>query len=121
MVSRALPVLTSSDVSTTLAFYRELGFENRGAPADEWDYLILVRDGIEIHVAGPAVGERAPGFCFVYVDDADELYTEWQDRITPPGRIERPANTNYGMRVFSFVDPDGNDVRVGSPARPEGL
>ncbi len=104
---------------TSLAFYVRLGFENRGAPPDEWDYLILVREEIEIHITGPTIGERPQGFCFVYVDDADELYGEWRDKVTPPGRIERPFNSNYGMRVFVVVDPDGNEIRVGSPARPE--
>jgi catechol 2,3-dioxygenase-like lactoylglutathione lyase family enzyme len=117
--SRAVPVLTSRDVSTTLDFYRRLGFENRGAPPDEWDYLILVREGVELHFVGPTAGERPPGFCFVYVEDADDLHAEWQGRAAAPGRIERPLNTNYGMRVFALVDPDGNEVRIGSAPKPE--
>jgi catechol 2,3-dioxygenase-like lactoylglutathione lyase family enzyme len=119
VASRAVPVLTSTDVATTLAFYEDLGFENRGAPAEEWDYLILVREDVEIHVAGPAVGERAAGFCFVYVDDADSMYAEWEGKAASPGRIERPRNSNFGMRIFSIFDPDGNEVRVGSPPKPE--
>ena len=119
MASRAVPVLTSSDISATLAFYQGLGFENRGAPADEWDYLILVRDGVEIHVAGPALGERTAGFCFVYVEDADVAYAEWEGKAVDPGRIERPRNSNFGMRIFSIFDPDGNEVRVGSPPKPD--
>ena len=118
MADRAVPVLTSRDIAATLAFYQALGFENRGAPAGEWDYLILIRDGLEIHVAGPALGERAAGFCFVYVDDADVMYGEWEGKATDPGRIERPRNSNFGMCIFSLFDPDGNEVRVGSAPRP---
>ena len=81
--------------------------------------LILVRDSVELHFAGPAVGSRPSGFAFVYVDDADSLYAEWQGKATSPGRIERPIHTNYGMRVFVIVDPDDNEVRVGSAAKPE--
>lgn len=121
MADRAVPVLTSRDVAATLAFYEALGFENRGAPGEEWDYLILVRESLEIHVAGPALGERAAGFCFVYVDDADSMHAEWKDKATAPGRIERPRNSNFGMRIFSIFDPDGNEVRVGSPAKPQPL
>jgi catechol 2,3-dioxygenase-like lactoylglutathione lyase family enzyme len=117
MATRAVPVLTSRDIATTLAFYEGLGFKNRGAPANEWDYLILVRDDIEIHIAGPALGERAAGFCFVYVEDADVMYDEWAGRAADPGRIERPLNSNFGMRIFSLFDPDGNEVRVGSAPR----
>lgn len=117
MANRAVPVLTSSDILATLAFYEGLGFENRGAPGEEWDYLILVRDGVEIHVAGPALGERPAGFCFVYVDDADIAYAEWAGKAAAPGRIERPRASNFGMRIFSIFDPDGNEVRVGSPPK----
>jgi len=120
MATRAVPVLTSRDISTTLAFYEGLGFKNRGAPPEEWDYLILVREGIELHFVGPSAGQRAPGFCFVYVDDADSVYAEWQGKAASPGRIERPLNTNYGMRVFSVCDPHDNEIRVGSAPKPEG-
>lgn len=119
MASRAVPVLTSRDISTTLAFYQGLGFENRGAPPEEWDYLILVREGVELHFTGPSAGPRAPGFCFVYVEDADSIYAEWQGKAASPGRIERPLNTNYGMRVFSIFDPHDNEVRVGSSPKRE--
>jgi catechol 2,3-dioxygenase-like lactoylglutathione lyase family enzyme len=119
MASRAVPVLTSTDISATLAFYEALGFRNRGAPAEEWEYLILDREGVEIHVAGPASGARTAGFCFVYVDDVDVLYAEWEGKAAPPGRIERPRNSNFGMRIFMLFDPDGNEVRVGSSPKPE--
>ena len=118
MAHRAVPVLTSRDISATLAFYESLGFENRGARPEEWDYLILVRDSVELHFAGPAAGPRAPGFCFVYVEDADHVYAEWGENASPTGRVERPVNTNYGMRVFAIFDPDGNEVRVGSAPKP---
>jgi hypothetical protein len=121
VASRAVPVLTSRDISATLVFYRQLGFENRGAPPDEWDYLILVRESVELHFMGPVAGPRAPGFCFVYVDDADSIYSEWQGKAASPGRIERPLNTNYGMRVFAMFDPDDNEVRVGSAPNRERL
>jgi catechol 2,3-dioxygenase-like lactoylglutathione lyase family enzyme len=121
VASRAVPVLTSRDISATLAFYQALGFENRGAPAEEWDYLILVRENLEIHVAGPALGARLPGFCFIYVDDADSLHAEWEGKAASPGRLERPLNTNYGMRVFTLYDPDDNEVRVGSAPNRDRL
>lgn len=119
MASRAVPVLTSRDILATLTFYQGLGFENVGAPPDEWDYLILVRGGVELHFVGPAAGPRPPGFSFVYVEDADSLYAEWHGKAASPGRIERPQNTNFGMRMFVLVDPDDNEVRVGSAPRLE--
>jgi hypothetical protein len=40
-VVRAVPLLASDDLRATAAFYRRLGFTNKGAPPDEWDYLIV--------------------------------------------------------------------------------
>lgn len=49
MAESAVPILPSRDLRETLAFYERLGFENRGATPEEWDYLILGRGGIELH------------------------------------------------------------------------
>ena len=118
MASRAVPLLPSPDLGATLSFYQALGFENRGGPHDEWDYLIIARGTIELHFVGPSAGPRTPGSCFVYVDDADDLFNEWQATAVAPARLGAPRHTNYGMREFTLVDPDGNELRVGSAARP---
>ena len=49
MAERTVPILPSRDLRESLAFYEALGFENRGAPPEEWDYLILGRGGLELH------------------------------------------------------------------------
>ena len=125
MADRAVPILPSRDLQETLAFYEQLGFANRGAPPDEWDYLILGRGGAELHfVATPDVDPRSTaGMCFLFVDDADAVFAEWQasgavppDRSEP--RLQPPMDTEYGMREMALVDPSGNLVRVGSPVAP---
>jgi catechol 2,3-dioxygenase-like lactoylglutathione lyase family enzyme len=117
VASRAVPILASRDLATTLRFYETLGFENRGAPPpDEWDYLIAGRDGIELHFIGPSAGERAPGSCFLYVEDADGIHAEWKALAPPSAEVELPVITDYGMNEFTLVDPHGNEIRVGSPA-----
>jgi hypothetical protein len=45
------------------------------------------------------------------------MYDEWEGKATDSGRIERPLNSSFGMRIFSLFDPDGNEVRVGSAPR----
>jgi hypothetical protein len=45
MGEHAVRVLPSRDLRETLGFYERLGFENRGAPPEEWDYLIIGRGG----------------------------------------------------------------------------
>jgi hypothetical protein len=52
VVNRAAPILPGGDLNVTLAFYERLGFENLGAPPEEWDYLILGGKGVELHFIG---------------------------------------------------------------------
>jgi catechol 2,3-dioxygenase-like lactoylglutathione lyase family enzyme len=116
--SRAVPLLASPDLDATLAFFRGLGFESTGAPHEEWDYLILRRDELELHFVGPTAERQGPGSCFIYVDDADGVFRDWQGSVAAPARIEPPIHTNFGMRAFKLFDPHGNELRVGSA--PDG-
>jgi catechol 2,3-dioxygenase-like lactoylglutathione lyase family enzyme len=113
----AVPILPSRDLDETLAFYLALGFEDRGGPHDEWNYLILGRGGIELHFYGdPEVDPLATSAgCYLRVPDADALHAEWQAvAAATGGTLEPPEDTAYGMREFALVDPSGNLVRVGS-------
>jgi hypothetical protein len=116
-VNRALPLLASRDLTATAAFYRGLGFTNRGAPHEEWDYLIIEYDGCELHFSGPALGERTPGSAFVYADDIDAVYRQWRANAGDAARFTPLGHTNYGMRAFTMFDPDDNEIRVGWPPR----
>lgn len=118
----AVPILPSRDLRETLAFYERLGFENRGAPPEEWDYLIVGRGGIELHfIAAPDTDPlTTAASCFVHVVDADGLFDEWQQAgvaadAETGSRLQPPMDTDYGMREFALVDRSGNLIRVGSP------
>jgi len=54
----------------------------------------------------------------VYVADADALYGEYAALGLPGEGIPRlhgpPDDSDYGMREFAVVDPDGNLLRIGS-------
>jgi catechol 2,3-dioxygenase-like lactoylglutathione lyase family enzyme len=122
MIETAVPILPSRDLAETLAFYERFGFENRGAPPNEWDYLIIGRGGAELHFFhAPTVDPlTTDAGCYVRVVDADTLYLEWQEvgLVEDPAtgsRLVPPSDTAYGMREFALVDPSGNLVRVGSP------
>jgi hypothetical protein len=122
MPESAVPILPSRDLRETLAFYERLGFENRGAPPEEWDYLIVGRGDIWLHFIGmPDIDPLTTiASCFLFVDDADELHRKWQSVGIEPdpstgSRLVPPENTDYGMREFAVVDPSGNLIRVGSP------
>ena len=121
MSESAVPILPSRDLRETLEFYERLGFENRGAPPEEWNYLILGRGEIWLHfIAMPEIDPLTTiASCFLFVEDADSLYEEWASVVEPDAatgsRIVPTETTDYGMREFAVVDRSGNLVRVGSP------
>ena len=98
MPERAVPILPSRDLDQTLGFYQALGFENRGAPPEAWDYLILGRGEVELHFTPePSVDPFATaGSCYLYVDDADGLFAEWRGLIATDvetgSRLTSPTN-----------------------------
>lgn len=118
---RAAPILPSRDLHATLAFYSRLGFENRGAPPDRWNYLIIGRGGIELHFyldrdVNPLTTSTG---CYLRVTDADALYEEWNAIGVPSdpatgSRLQPPVTTDYGLRELALVDPNGNLLRAGS-------
>jgi catechol 2,3-dioxygenase-like lactoylglutathione lyase family enzyme len=119
----SVPILPSRDLRETLAFYERLGFENRGAPPEVWDYLIISRGGLALHFfLHPKVDPlTTDAMCYCYVDDADALHAEWNAVGVPAdptngSRLMAPGDTEYGMREFALVDPSGNLIRVGSGA-----
>ena len=121
MNERAVPILLSRDLRETLAFFERLGFENRGAPPEEWQYLIIGRGAAELHfIEDPSVDPlRTSSMCYLYVEDAQRVFEEWRDAVEPDSttgsRIDAPMSTEYGMREFAVVDRSGNLVRIGSP------
>jgi hypothetical protein len=124
VAEQAVPILPSRNLRETLAFYERLGFENRGAPPEQWDYLIIGRGDIHLHFFGmPEIDPLTTiAGCFVYVDDADALYEQWLEvgiEADPEtgSRLVAPVDTDYRMREFAVVDKSGNLLRVGSPLR----
>jgi len=121
MTDYAVPILPSRNLRETLEFYERLGFENRGAPPEEWDYLIIGRGGIELHFfAAPDVDPlTTDASCYLRVEDADALHEEWaatgvEHNAATGSRLMPPMDTDYGMREFALVDRSGNLVRAGS-------
>src|SRR5918997_902424 len=79
MAEYSVPILPSRDLRETLIFYERLGFENRGAEPEEWDYLIIGRGGLEFHfTAAPETDPLSTAAsCYAFVDDAQALHDEW--------------------------------------------
>jgi len=116
-----VPILPSRDLDETLAFYERLGFESRGAPHAQYDYLIIGRGTAALHFyldrdVDPLTTAAS---CYVYVNDADALFSDWDavgDPTDPTNgcSLMPPTATDYGMREFALVDSSGNLLRVGS-------
>jgi catechol 2,3-dioxygenase-like lactoylglutathione lyase family enzyme len=112
------PILPSRDLAETSAFYARLGFEQAGLWPDE--YLIVMRDEIGLHFFlsrdhDPATSDHG---CYLYVPDADALFAEYSALGLPDAGIPRlhgaPEDTEYELREFALIDPDGNLLRIGS-------
>ncbi len=108
---RFSPIFGVRDLGAALAHYATLGFHTH--PDDGGDqYGFARRDGIGLHLS---VQEApCPGAAYLYVRDADALYTEWS-RPGIAGHTHPAGPTPYRMREGSHVDPDGNLIRFGSP------
>jgi catechol 2,3-dioxygenase-like lactoylglutathione lyase family enzyme len=114
-VAAILPV---RDVGAALAHYRKLGFTTRrydkAAPDQPPLYGFLRRDTIHLHLAlSPELDpHRNTSAVYLYVDDPDALFREWS-AAGPEGCLEGPEDREWGMREMTYVDPDGNLLRIG--------
>jgi catechol 2,3-dioxygenase-like lactoylglutathione lyase family enzyme len=112
------PILPSRDLAATAAFYARLGFEQSGLWPEE--YLIVNCGDVALHFFfAPDIDPAASiAGCYLYVEDADALHGEYAQLGLPSTGIPRlhgaRVETDYGLREFALVDPDGNLLRIGS-------
>ena len=110
-VQSTVPVLASLNLAETLQFYtRHLGF----APLLEMDnYLILQRDGCELHF-WPCnerhIAENTS--CYVRADTG-VLHADFAARGL---QVAPPVIQPWGMKEMFVIDPHGNLLKFGEPA-----
>lgn len=111
------PVIPVRDLDAALDRYRRLGFTAR-AYAGPARYGFVDRGAVSLHLTEWAEHDplRTAAAVYLYVDDADALYAQWTASGVP-GRFIAPADTDYRLREFAYVDPEGTLHRVGSPRR----
>jgi catechol 2,3-dioxygenase-like lactoylglutathione lyase family enzyme len=115
-VARTVPILFARDIDETSRFYADLGF-TVAVPAE--DYLIVDRDGAEIHfVATPELDPwTSSAMCYLHVDDIDGLLDMWREVGLPVLGIPRLTTAEdkpWGLREAALVDPNGTLVRIGA-------
>ncbi len=115
MLTEVHPKLPMRDKNATRNYYiHQLGFEEFGN-ADYDGYLMLKKDGIQIHFFEFKELNTADNYGQVYirVQDISRYYQTLLDakvRIHPNGLLELKP---WGQREFSLLDPDSNLLTFG--------
>ena len=101
-------ILNVTDARASAAWYAQLGFElesghafGPGMPL----YLRLRRGPAQLHLSEHRLDGGPVTHVYLYVDDVDA--------VVPAG--SRAKDRPWGMREARLTDPDGNEVRIGSP------
>ena len=116
MLISIIPKLPMRDNALTQEYYvSQLGFE---LVADYEDYLIVVRDGLEIHFFEFRELDPKENYGQIYIrtDDIEELYHSLIERnvpIHPNGSLQIKP---WGQKEFSLLDPDNNLITIGQAA-----
>jgi catechol 2,3-dioxygenase-like lactoylglutathione lyase family enzyme len=118
MLTGISPVLLSSDLDRSIAYYRDrLGFECEKhndvvatATRDE-QTILLAKTDAEI-VPHWHVVEKMWN-AYIRVDDVDAIYAELQARGA--GIDYTIYDAPHGFREFGVQDPDGHDIAFGQP------
>lgn len=102
--------MPTTDVERTVAWYRAAGF----AVEVHGDFVMTRRDEIELFLSlNPDHDPKRTASCvYVRVDDANALHARWRTMAVP---IRDLRDTDYRMREFALIDPDGNMMLFGSP------
>jgi ankyrin repeat protein/catechol 2,3-dioxygenase-like lactoylglutathione lyase family enzyme len=100
-----------NDVPAAVAWYRDvLGFT---VNYQQHDIGVIDRDKARIIIVARTEKHTGIGSCYIYVHDADALYTEYTARGV---KIDKPpVSQPWGLREFLVYDPDGNRISFGQP------
>jgi uncharacterized glyoxalase superfamily protein PhnB len=111
-----IPILVSTSLDATEAFYHALGFETY---ARYDDYLTMHCKGVELHFVldnqsapTPRTGAFAPRTAYCRVTGVDEWFAKAQ-ALGAQHLLNKPTNQFYGIREFSIKDPAGNVLHLG--------
>ena len=105
-----VPFLRVADAEASAEWYAQLGFEvewrTRAEP--HLPLFVAITDGRGRIFLSEHTGDAHPdGLLYLYVDDVDAVAAEFGTRA---------ELAYYGMREIELVDPDGNRLRIGTPA-----
>ncbi len=121
-----IPIFPSSDFDRTAAFFEMLGFTEEARYGA--NYLIITHPmTLELHFYGAGkvkskANDHAAYVRFDSVEPIDSLHAAWELAARSSGfavvagkagRVLPPVDTDYALREFALLDPDGNLIRLG--------
>ncbi len=114
------PILATNDLERSLGFYRDgLGFRVTYRFPDEGDPVYVGLElgashlgiGLDTEPLAPADGRRVT--LWAYADDCEVAVEHLRGMGATV--LEEPTDQPWGERVARVLDPDGNQVLIGSP------
>jgi uncharacterized glyoxalase superfamily protein PhnB len=120
MIRQIAPAFFTTNMAATLAYYKDkLGFDCVGTWNDPPVYAIVARDQHEIHFRLAAAPTPNPAKytdelldAYVFIQDADALYTEYVARGVEITRAL--GDTAWHSREFVVKDCDGRLLAFGA-------
>ena len=117
-MGEVIPTLRIAKLAASRDFYeRALGFCVDWEHADEAGarFAQLSRDGLLLYVSERSEDGGGRGLVHLYVPNVDTWHAEVFERgVDAPLPQDKP----WGNREFRIVDPDGNQLCVCTPLRP---
>jgi catechol 2,3-dioxygenase-like lactoylglutathione lyase family enzyme len=120
-MQQVVPALRITDCARSRAFYVDgLGFHI------EWEhrfephlpvFMRVSRDGLAFYLTEHEGDCQVGGLVHLYVPDVDAWYAECLRKGVPVK--EAPNESLAGLRDMTVVDPDGNQLRIGTRLRAE--
>ena len=128
MITQLFPIVATPDLERSLVFYRDLlgGTVTYEFPGHgEQPVYVAISLGAAPGATSIGIGlergvvqtPRPRGVSlWAYTDDCDATVERLRDAGTPV--VEEPADQPWGERVARVLDPDGNELIIGSRVAP---
>lgn len=108
------PILPVADMQEAISFYERLGFE---VIAYDVGYAWVKHCGWEwFHLRKVGAVDHNAAGAYLHVADADAWHAAMLAASDDSIELSPLADMPWGLREYSFTDPSGNLIRIGSPS-----
>ncbi|MFG3339569.1 bleomycin resistance protein [Glycomyces sp. NPDC048151] len=109
-VEQAIPILRVKDAEAALSWYARLGFAKQWEHRFEPGFPLFVevaRGPVRLFLSEHEGDARPDGVIYLRVRDVDAIAAEFGAAV---------EEAEWGAREIELRDPDGNRLRIGTPA-----